>query len=74
MLHEMRTQGAKVHEHEIAVVLRAIERGARDVRQQMEGAVDAYLSLMGRLLHINRMAQSRAQAPTNRPGSSIVLP
>lgn len=75
MLEEMRTQGAKVYEHETAVVLRAIEQGARDVRRRMEGAPDAYLSLMGRLLHVNRMAQSAGKEPReNRPGSSIVLP
>lgn len=75
MLEEMRTQGARVYEHETAVVLRAIEQGARDVRRQMEGAADAYLSLMGRLLQVNRMARSPGkQATENRPGRSIVLP
>ena len=75
MLDEMRTQGAKIYEHEIAGVLRAIEQGAREVRKQMAGATDAYLSLMWRLLRVNRMAQSAGKQPQeNRPGSSIVLP
>ena len=75
MLEAMRAQGAKVYDHEIAVVLRAIERGAREVRRQIEGAPDAYLSLMGRLLHVNRLAQAAGTQPQeSRPGRSIVLP
>jgi hypothetical protein len=75
MIEAMRAQGAKVYDHEIAVVLRAIERGAREVRRQMEGAPDAYLSLMGRLLHVNRLAQAAGTQPQeSRPGRSIVLP
>jgi hypothetical protein len=75
MLEAMRAQGAKVYDHEIAVVLRAIERGAREVRRQMEGAADTYLSLMGRLLHVNRLAQAAGTQPQeSRPGRSIVLP
>jgi hypothetical protein len=34
MLDEMKKQGAKVYDHETAVVLRAIESGAREVRKQ----------------------------------------
>ena len=72
MLDEMRKQGAKVYDHEIAVVLRAIESGAREVRQRSDGADNAYLALMGRLLQVNRLA--RAAAPPDAPASSIVLP
>jgi hypothetical protein len=72
MLDEMKKQGAKVYDHETAVVLRAIERGARDVRRQSDGAADAYLTLVGRLLQVNRIA--RSDSPPDQPASSIVLP
>ena len=75
MLEEMRKQGAKVFDHEISVVLRAIERGARETRTQADGATDAYLTLMGRLLQVNRM--NRAADGPHEHGSaagSIVLP
>ena len=79
MLDEMRAQGAKVFDHEIAVVLRAIERGARETRTHAGGAVDAYLTLIGRLLQVSRLnsAAGRTDERTaGRPGaaSSIVLP
>ena len=75
MLEEVRKQGAKVYDHETAVVLRAIEHGAREARKALGGDGDAYLLLMGRLLQVNRLAQAAtANSPDERPGSSIVLP
>ena len=75
MLEEMRKQGAKVYDHETAVVFRAIEQGARETRKVLGGGGDAYLLLMGRLLQVNRLAQSaQAGSRDERPGSSIVLP
>ena len=75
MLEEMRKQGAKVYDHETAGVFRAIERGARDIKTQANGASDAYLSLMGRLLQVSRIGQSAdGQTPDDRPAPSIVLP
>ena len=75
MLEEMRKQGARVYDHETAVVLRAIEQGARELPQALGGAADAYLLLMGRLLQVNRLAQTaRTGNPDDRPGSSIVVP
>ena len=73
MIEEMRKQGAKVFDHEIAVVLRAIENGAREAHRQSDGDTHAYLTLMGRLLQMNRMA--RSEAPKDQASaSSIVLP
>ena len=72
MLDEMKKQGAKVYDHETAVVLRAIENGARDVRKQSDGAADAYFTLVGRLLQVNRIA--RSDSPPDQPASSLVLP
>lgn len=79
MLDGMRAQGAKVFDHEVAVVLRAIERGARETRTQAEGAANAYLMLMGRLLQVNRLnrAAGRVEERTEErksAASSIVLP
>lgn len=75
MLEDMRKQGAKVYDHETAVVFRAIEGGARDTRKRLGGAGDAYLLLMGRLLQVNRLAQSAlAGNPDDRAERSIVLP
>jgi len=68
----MKKQGAKVYDHETAVVLRAIESGARDVRKQSDGSADAYLTLVGRLLQVNRIA--RSDSPPDEPASSLVLP
>ena len=72
VLDEMKKQGAKVYDHETAVVLRAIESGASEVRKQSDGAPDAYLTLVGRLLQVNRIA--RSDSPPEPPASSIVLP
>jgi hypothetical protein len=75
MLDEMRKQGAKVYDHETAVVLRAIERGARETRRHAGGAGDTYLSLMGRLLQVNRLNQAAGgESRTEHPAPSIVLP
>ena len=72
MLEEMKKQGAKVFDHEVAVVLRAIENGAREVRRQSDGDAAAYLTLIGRLLQVNRMAKS--EDSKDQAQSSIVLP
>jgi hypothetical protein len=75
MLEEMRKQGAKIFDHEISVVLRAIERGARETRTTAGGGSDAYISLMGRLLQVNRFNRAADGAPEgSRAASSIVLP
>jgi hypothetical protein len=74
MLEEMRTQGARVFDHETAVVLRAIEQGARETRKHSGGASDAYLTLMGRLLQVNRINRSGDAAAGEPAAPSIVLP
>jgi hypothetical protein len=67
LLAEMRQQGAKIYDHEAAIALRAIERGARERR----GEDNAYLTLMSRLLRQNRAAEP---APAPEPTSSLILP
>ena len=72
MLEEMREHGASVFDREAAIVLRAIEQGAREMRR-IDPNPTAYLSLLGRLLQVNRAAQAAAR-PDAKPASSIVIP
>lgn len=76
LLEEMRKQGATVYDREAAIVLRAIEQGAREARQAAGGEATAYLSLVARLLHVNRAAPAQADpGGPGAPGSgAIVLP
>ena len=67
LLAEMREQGAKIYDHEAAIALRAIERGARE----QKGDDNSYLTLMSRLLRQNRAAEP---APAPQPTSSLILP
>ncbi len=68
MLAEMNQQGASVYDREAAIVLRAIERGARDTRNVERGDT-AYLTLMARLLQPNRATPQPAATP-----SSLIIP
>jgi hypothetical protein len=70
MLAEIRSRGTKIYDGELAIALRAIERGARDIQKQAIGDT-AYISLIGRLLHV-RGWSSTDQAPS--PASSLILP
>ena len=69
MMAEVRSHGAKIYDGEVAIALRAIEKGARDAHKQPADDT-AYLSLVGRLLHV------RSQPATEEPrtGSSLILP
>ncbi len=67
MLAEMRQQGATVYDREAAIVLRAIERGARDTRKAEPGDA-SYLVLMARLLQRSRSTAQPA------PASSLIIP
>ncbi len=70
-LSEIRQQGAKVFDREAAIVLRAIERGARDARRLAAGGDAAYLIVMSRLLHQNRAPDA---APPNPARASLIVP
>jgi len=73
ILAEIKSQGAKVHDGEVAIVLRAIEEGAKDTRRTpgvTEGDT-AYLALMARLLRVRKAAQTHE---TSTPQSSLILP
>jgi hypothetical protein len=69
MLAEVKSHGTKIYDSEVAIALRAIERGAREThRQQAEDT--AYLSLVGRLLHVRD--QPAPEEP--KTASSLILP
>lgn len=66
LLAQLQAQDTKVYDAEVAIVLRAIEDGARNMRRALEGD-SAYLALVGRLLR---------QTPTQTPPpvtSSLII-
>jgi hypothetical protein len=69
-LQQIRDDGATVYDREAAMTLRAIEAGARTIKQPA-GSGDDYLALMGRLLQVNRASVGSAPSPA---ASSIILP
>lgn len=69
MLAEMREKGAKVFDREAAIVLRAIEKGARETRK-VEPGETSYLTLMARLLQRNRAGSE----PPPAERSSLIIP
>jgi hypothetical protein len=73
MLEEVRQHGTIVHDGEAALALRAIEAGAREARTRADGSPTAYLSLMSRLLQVNKAARAD-RTDAGKPARSIVLP
>ena len=71
MVPQMRQKGATVHDHEIAVTLRALEQGARNIRRPGDGD-SAYLELMSRLLQTSQA--SGAPDEPARPVVSLIIP
>jgi len=71
MVAEMKEKGATVYDHEVAVTLRAIEQGAREMRRVTEGDA-AYLQLIARLLQVNTLAQ--VPKTEQKPASSLIIP
>ena len=76
MLAELREQRVKVYDGEAAIVLRAIEQGARAARTAIDGGDAAYLTLVGRLLQQNAQNRQQAEAETEAAPqrSSLILP
>ena len=68
MLAEMRQQGATIYDREAAIVLRSIEKGARQIGKVEPGGA-SYQTLMARLLHRNR---SIGTTPAAEPPSLII--
>jgi hypothetical protein len=71
MLARVSEQGGSVYDREAAIVLRAIEHGARDVAKA-GGSDTEYLAMMARLLQANA-PDATADAP-GKPASSLILP
>jgi hypothetical protein len=71
MIEEVRAHGTKLYDGELAIALRAIERGARETGKQ-SGEDTAYISLVARLLHVRRGQASTDEAA--KPASSLILP
>jgi hypothetical protein len=72
MLGEMRTQGAKIYDGEVAIALRAIERGVRDAHVT-DAEANAYLTLIGRLLH-GGSGRRGPEEKSDQPASSLIVP
>lgn len=70
VLAQIREKGARVSDAEAAVVLRAIEQGARTLRTRDESDA-VYLEVTGRLL---RGAGAAEPAPPEPAPSSLILP
>lgn len=68
----IREQGAKIYDGELAVTMRAIETGARDVRRLDPSGQATYLDVVRRLLQANQAA-AQAGAPAS-PESGLILP
>ena len=72
LLAQIRSQGATVNDGEAAIVLRAIDEGARTVGRATSGGATAYLDLMSRLLQLRRGARAADAPPPAQ--SSLILP
>ena len=71
LLAQIREQGARVFDGEAAIVLRAIEQGARTFRKPEESET-VYLELIARLL--KGAAAPEPAAPEPAGGGSLILP
>ena len=72
LLSQIRAQGGTVSDAEAVIVLRAIEQGAREVRQA-DGTETAYVALMARLLQVRRSQMAGPREPARSP-SPLILP
>jgi hypothetical protein len=72
LLEQIRVQSGTVSDTEAAIVLRAIEQGARNAKPTEDGTASAYLSLMARLLQV-RTARGAFKEPDTRR-SPLILP
>jgi hypothetical protein len=68
VLAQVREQGAKVFDREAAIVLRAIEQGARGIGAAAASTPTSYLDLVARLLDVTGSAEPAA------PASPLILP
>lgn len=72
-LEELRKRGQRIYDHEAAVTLRAVERGAREAgRSAGEGG--GYLGLVARLMQTSRAPAGGEERVERDPASAIILP
>ena len=75
LLAQIREHGATIYDREAAIALRAIEKGARDLANPESPT--AYLTLMGRLLQVNKAATAAddaTEAAASQRQGSIIIP
>lgn len=76
LIELLRQQGGEIPDREAAVVLRAIEKGARETRLAVAGD-SAYLTLMGRLIPRRGARPDRPEeadaAAAGGPGSGLII-
>jgi hypothetical protein len=73
LLGEIRTHGGTVHDGEAAIVLRAVEQGAR-APVAAGGGETAYVALMARLLQVRRAARRPGPEEPAKGHSALILP
>ena len=74
LLAELREQHVKVYDGEAAIVLRAIERGARETRNAPGAGDTSYLTLMARLLQQSTPEPAAATPAAPAERSSLIVP
>lgn len=74
-LSQMQEQGATIYDGETAIVLRAIERGAAEIKPP-DGGAAAYADLIGRLLQVTAAPPLPAEPGTGGSASSggLIVP
>jgi hypothetical protein len=70
-LAQMRSQGATIYDGETAIVLRAIERGATEIKAPGDGAA-AYAALIARLLQASAVPPSSTEPASGNAGALIM--
>jgi len=74
LVAEIRTHGGTVHDGEAAIVLRAIERGAREAHKAAGGDDTTYVALVARLLQVRRADRRPGPDEPARSQSALILP
>ena len=72
LLSRIREQGGTVSDAEAAIVLRAIEQGAREIGKAHDGSETAYLALIARLLQVRRSQGTGPKEPARGNNPLIV--
>jgi hypothetical protein len=71
MLEDARARGTRIFDGELSIALRAVERGARGAHLEAPGAPDAYIALLGRLMHVRAPGPASPDQPPAK--NSLIL-